>query len=995
VPKHAAITIVSKNYFAFASTLAQSYLRHHPDNDFYIVLVDRADGHIPETLPCGAQVVEMADLAIPDVSRFIYRYSIMELNTAVKPFALAHLFEVGGYETLLYIDPDIWVMQPLTEIYGALERASVVLTPHIRKPYYDDAFPSDLSILQSGTYNLGFIGLRRGASATQLLDWWMSKLYRDCIVDIPSGLFVDQKWIDMVPGMFPDHAIIYHPGYNVAYWNLHERTLRQAGQGWTVDDLPLAFFHFSGYVPYAPHTLSKHQNRHDLASLPDLKALTDAYAVALAANNYEESARWPYAFSRLGNGVKLPMQLVNAAMQWASRAGVACPCPVIEPDEFARFLMSRGLMPERPKIPLIFHFLLKLRGDVASAFPNAGNDPDDPGFRSWLQSSGKTEYELSDLLEFEQPDAVDDHVAEVFLRLRADDRRDVFEQFARMWQDESEFQAFADWVESTGADELGLGALHSAALRRALPGIETILHLYFLRGDLQLNFAVLSEVSQISRFTNWLRENRIDLELSNDQISLFSEFAAVAGAAIERMRLLYQHRGQKTRAEPDIYAIDVRRFEIGSTASASSLVDWLAGEEAVDPVNHFLVHFGSDRTVLTDFSRMSVPGLEPRKNFSFVKQLQSRLQARNGQTQINLAGYFRAPTGMGESGRSMRSTLGQSGMRHAPVTLPGTIVIDGGLPSGSALFGWPAAGADLSITVANADAVNAAEQFLPRSFWARHNIGYWVWETEQLPARWRRSQERFDEIWTPSEYSAQAIRRTVDLPVKVLPHTLDFASIDRAVADRSRYGLPAQGLLFGFAFDPNSAVERKNVRALVAAFGKAFRADDDCYLILKVNGRSRGAQEFEAIRASCGSSRILFLEATLDRDATFGFLKSLNAYVSLHRAEGFGLSCAEAMALGLPVVATGYSGNMDFMNADNSILVPARVIETGRAHGPYPAGTRWGDPDVEHAAQAMRSLMSAQQRAELGARAAASIREQLGTERIGALARTLVQSRLG
>lgn len=455
--QHAAVTIVSKNYFAFARTLAESYRKHHPDHDFLIVLVDRADGMVPPRLECGAQVVEIAAFEIPDLSRMIYRYSIMELNTAVKPFVLAHLFRHHAFETLLYIDPDIWLFGPLQAVYDGLERASIVLTPHMRRPYYDDAMPSDTAILQSGTYNLGFIGLRRGGTSERLLQWWMTKLYRDCIVDIPNGLFVDQKWIDLVPGFFPDHEIIYHPGYNAAYWNLHERAISQVGEQWRADDEPLVFFHFSGYVPYAPETLSKHQNRHKLPELPDLKRLTDLYAQALVANGYEESHRWPYAFARLPNQVTVPLDLVARVMQWASRAGVATPCPVMEPERFCRFLMGRGTLPDRPDAVLLLDFLLRNRPDVAAAFPGAVKDANDPGFRAWIASSGVHEHRLADLLPFEATESPVDLVEDAFTRLRlrpADDGPDIADALA---SGSEGLQALVRWIRDGHAEPIGLG----------------------------------------------------------------------------------------------------------------------------------------------------------------------------------------------------------------------------------------------------------------------------------------------------------------------------------------------------------------------------------------------------------------------------------------------------------------------------------------------------------------------------------------------------------
>jgi len=228
----------------------------------------------------------------------------------------------------------------------------------------------------------------------------MTKLHTDCVVDIPKGLFVDQKWMDLVPGFFPDHKILHEPGYNAAYWNLHERPLTQKDGEWMADGQPLHFFHFSGYNAFDPLQLSKHQNRHRLSDMPTLKRLTDFYGNALLENGYDESSVWPYAFETLPNGVRIPLQLVAAVMQWAIRNKVSTPCPIKEPDAFCRFLMSRGVIANRPKVVLLFHFLLRARGDVAGAFPNSHHDSDDRPFRDWINTSGVREFKFQGLFAF-------------------------------------------------------------------------------------------------------------------------------------------------------------------------------------------------------------------------------------------------------------------------------------------------------------------------------------------------------------------------------------------------------------------------------------------------------------------------------------------------------------------------------------------------------------------------------------------------------------------
>lgn len=987
ISRNAALTIVSKNYFAFALTLAKSYKIYHPENDFIIVLVDRADGYLQDDLPQGVEVIGLADIAIPDVGRFIYRYSIMELNTAVKPFAMSDIMSSRGYETLLYIDPDIMIYSPLTAVYDALLDASIVLIPHIRKPYYDSHVPSDISILQSGTYNLGFLGVKNTKCANAMLDWWMTKLNLDCIVDIPNGLFVDQKWMDLIPGFFPDHAIVYHCGYNAAYWNLHERELTKENDIWLVDGELLAFFHFSGYVPYAPYSLSKHQNRHQLANLPEVKLLADEYANCLVENRYDESSHWPYAFATLSNGVEMPMQLVREVMQWAARSAIPTPCPITEPSAFCTFLLSKTIIPNRPKLVLLFHFLLKLRPDVAEAFPQARLDSSDIGFRNWLQSDGQRDYAIRDLMELENVDMVGDLVADVFQRLRQSGRQDVLVKREKMWAEPQFFDDFLQCLSAEGIKQLALTTFHISAIRRAVPAVGRILNIYFLRGDLQRNFHTLWEPSQVAAFCSWLRENRYGLNLEDDEISLFQEFANNSKMLVDSMRFLYLHKGETIKRSITIYAVDARRSEVMSGMSTVETLNYLLSEKVIDPSDHYFDQFGRGSPLADDVMRAEISGLDSRRNFAFANRVKRSIQARESiDCIVNLSGFLNAPSGMGESARSMAATLNASSIVHRQVTLPHPQAQYVTFPNTPAFLGWPATTPDISISVANADSNGLLKAFLPSSFWGVKNVGYWVWETEQLPRRFADSQKQFDELWTASAYSQAAILKTVSIPVRVLPHTLDFAALDGACANRARFRLPQNAVLFGFAFDPQSVLERKNISGLVKAFNRAFRPDDNCYLVLKVNGKTSGLYDYEMIRATARNDRILFQEGTLSRADTFDWMKSLDVYVSLHRAEGFGLTCAEAMALGIPVIASNYSGNLEFMDAQNSILIATKTLKTERAFGPYPAGTVWGEPDLDAAIDAMRNICDADRRIDIGTRGANSVRNKLSTERIGKIA---------
>jgi hypothetical protein len=159
------------------------------------------------------------------------RYSIMEMNTAVKPFCFEWLFRDQGFDRAVYIDPDILLVAPLRELTQAFDGgAAIVLTPHSLLPLDDGKDPDDIRLMRTGAYNLGFCGVASSSSGARFLAWWGQHLIDDCIVDLENGIFVDQKFCDLVPCYFEDTVVLRHPGYNVAYWNLNGRRVARASR---------------------------------------------------------------------------------------------------------------------------------------------------------------------------------------------------------------------------------------------------------------------------------------------------------------------------------------------------------------------------------------------------------------------------------------------------------------------------------------------------------------------------------------------------------------------------------------------------------------------------------------------------------------------------------------------------------------------------------------------------------------------------------------------
>ncbi len=287
----AVFTIVSKNYLHFARTLMESVRDQHPEWERYVLLVDENRGDL-ELSKEPFQTIEVAELPLPDRKKFYFRYTILELNTAVKPWMFEWLFRHRRAEQVVYLDPDIFVYRPLADVECALEAgAAMVLTPHLTGPLDDAHRPHEVDILQAGTFNLGFLALRYCEQTERFLAWWKSKLEFNCVVDHARGFFVDQKWLDLAPGMFDHVVILRHEGYNVAYWNLAHRQLEGPRGAYTVNGAPLVFYHFSGLDPKAPEHLSKYQDRFRLDQLGVVEDLVRDYLARVHANGLEKATR--------------------------------------------------------------------------------------------------------------------------------------------------------------------------------------------------------------------------------------------------------------------------------------------------------------------------------------------------------------------------------------------------------------------------------------------------------------------------------------------------------------------------------------------------------------------------------------------------------------------------------------------------------------------------------------------------------------------------------
>jgi hypothetical protein len=296
----AACTIVSLNYLAYARTLCDSFLAFHPNQKFYVLLVDRLPPKVDLSYE-SFETILVEDLGIPNFESVAFKYGILELNTNVKPTFLKWLFSLGA-DQVIYFDPDILVCAALDTIFEALNENAILLTPHCLSPNESNPH-GELLLLNAGVFNLGFIAVSKSTESERFLSWWEHRCLTLGFDERWAGLFVDQKWINLVPCYFETVQVFKHPGCNVAYWNLHERALTRTPERWVVNESAvLIFFHFSGISIDGGDRISKHTDQFDLASRPDLTELFATYRERLISNGIKNMDQYIYGFGFFSNG---------------------------------------------------------------------------------------------------------------------------------------------------------------------------------------------------------------------------------------------------------------------------------------------------------------------------------------------------------------------------------------------------------------------------------------------------------------------------------------------------------------------------------------------------------------------------------------------------------------------------------------------------------------------------------------------------------------------
>lgn len=343
-----------------------------------------------------------------------------------------------------------------------------------------------------------------------------------------------------------------------------------------------------------------------------------------------------------------------------------------------------------------------------------------------------------------------------------------------------------------------------------------------------------------------------------------------------------------------------------------------------------------------------------RKLAAVVKEKQENGHKPELPSGVNLIASITGDSGLGQSSRLIANVLEHSDVPHViynyvysySLKMEDTTYADkisSELPY------------DINLVHINPRELGPALFRLPKNMWSsQYNIAFWLWELEDFPEEWAVYTDLFDEIWTPAEFVSNAVRTAAKCPVHTLPYHVTAPTEEQY--DRAWFGLPEDKFLFAFMYDANSVADRKNPMAVVKAFMKAFSPEETGVgLVIKANnGRP---EDIEKLRQQMkGYENLYFVTDNLKKTAVNSLLKCVDVFVSLHRAEGFGLGMAESMMVGTPSIATNWSANTEFMNSEVGCMVDYKLIKLEKDIEPYHKGSRWADADVEQAADYMRRL---------------------------------------
>lgn len=505
---------------------------------------------------------------------------------------------------------------------------------------------------------------------------------------------------------------------------------------------------------------------------------------------------------------------------------------------------------------------------------------------------------------------------------------------------------------------------------------ETMSSMYAMACEVGEDFGDLSSTEGTEAFMAWLRQPIAPWE---------SE-----GITRYIVHRVMRERPDVTAAFPDLYGNDSHRFAAW----------WQASGRTELPVAEQLLLPAQGASSRAASASAGAPSGSARSRRVKTKPAPTRrpTAAVDLLLGVRVTGYLGHILGLGSAARGYISALAASDIPLSTVSVPldhlqapvelspdyGRHSYDEVVTEGGHAF---------DLICVNADELPHVVERLGEDYFRGPRIAVWGWETNSIPRRWARAFGLVDEIWVYSRFMAENIGAASPVPVIALPPPVQAPSRNRGPL---RLGVPS-GFLFLFIFDYLSTIQRKNPVGLIEAFKKAFAPGEGPRLLIKtINAPLRPLAEEEVLWAAEGRPDIHVIDRSLSGEEKDAVMMACDCYVSLHRSEGFGLTLAEAMAIGKPVIGTRYSGNIDFMTDENSFLVDYEITRVGPDCEIYPADGEWADPDLEQAADMMRRVYDEpDEAARRASRARQDIARTLSPEATGAAMRRRLEELSG